>query len=77
VVILTTNLGFDQWPSVLGSPSQVTPAIDRLIEGAHILTFPADAPSYRAGRKNSPGPLPSKKKGGRRSPPPDAPPSPP
>jgi DNA replication protein DnaC len=33
VVILTTNLGFDQWPSVLGSPSQVTPAIDRLIEG--------------------------------------------
>jgi hypothetical protein len=55
----------------------VTPAIDRLIEGAHIITFPADAPSYRAGRKNSPGPLPSKKKGGRRSPPPDAPPTPP
>ena len=74
-LILTTNLGFDQWPSVLGSPSQVTPAIDRLIEGAHIITFPADAKSFRADRKNGPGPLPSKKKGGRRSPP-DAPPSP-
>jgi DNA replication protein DnaC len=76
-LILTTNLGFDQWPSVLGSSSQVTPAIDRLIEGAHIITFPADAKSYRADRKSGPGPLPSKKKGARRSPPPDAPPSPP
>jgi DNA replication protein DnaC len=77
-LILTTNLGFDQWPSVLGSPSQVTPAIDRLIEGAHIITFPPDAKSYRADRKKGPGPLPSKKKGPRRrNPPPDAPPSPP
>jgi DNA replication protein DnaC len=76
-VILTTNLGFDQWPSVLGSPSQVTPAIDRLVEGAHLMTFPADAKSYRADRKSGPGPLPSKKKGGRRRHPrPDAPPSP-
>jgi DNA replication protein DnaC len=78
-LILTTNLGFDQWASVLGSPSQVTPAIDRLIEGAHIITFPADAESYRAKRKGGPGPLPAKKKGGfakgRRTPP-DAPPSP-
>jgi len=77
-LILTTNLGFDQWPSVLGSPSQVTPTIDRLIEGAHIITFPPDAKSFRADRKSSPGPLPSRKKGARRrGPPPDAPPSPP
>lgn len=71
-IVLTTNLGFDQWPSSLGSPSQVTPALDRLVEGAHIFTFPSDAPSYRAGRKQSPGPLP--RKGGRRrgSPPPAA-----
>jgi len=78
-LILTTNLGFDQWASVLGSPSQVTPAIDRLIEGAHIITFPPDAKSYRADRKNSPGPLPAKKKRGfakgRRTPP-GTPPSP-
>ncbi len=77
-LILTTNLGFDQWASVLGSSSQVTPAIDRLIEGAHIITFPPDAKSYRADRKIGPGPLPSKKKkgAGRRSPPPQTPPSP-
>jgi DNA replication protein DnaC len=78
-IILTTNLGFDQWSSVLGSPSQVTPAIDRLIEGAHIITFPSDAESYRANRKKGPGPLPLKKKGARRRSKPDAsnvPPSP-
>jgi len=72
-LILTTNLGFDQWPSVLGAPSQVTPAIDRLIEGAHIITFPADAKSFREGRKSGPGPLP-KKKGPRRGSPHDPPP---
>jgi DNA replication protein DnaC len=68
-IILTTNLGFDQWPSALGAPSQVTPALDRLIEGAHIMTFPSDAKSYRAERKKSPGPLPSKTGRRRRSPP--------
>jgi DNA replication protein DnaC len=74
---ITTNLGFDQWASVLGSPSQVTPAIDRIIEGAHIITFPTDAKSYRADRKMGPGPLPSKKGTRRRRPPPGTPPSPP
>jgi len=76
-IILTTNLGFDQWSSHLGSPSQVTPAIDRLIEGAHVIVFPPDAKSYRAERKGGPGPLPKKKGPGRRNPPPDAPPTPP
>jgi len=63
-IVLTTNLGFEDWPSVLGSSSQVTPTVDRLIEGAHIITFPSDAKSYRAERKKGPGPLPTK--GGRR-----------
>jgi DNA replication protein DnaC len=73
-IVLTTNLGFEQWPSALGASSQVTPALDRLIEGAHILTFPSDAKSYRAERKKGPGPL---LKGGRRrrnTPPGSAPP---
>ena len=65
-IVLTTNLGFDEWPSALGAPSQVTPAVDRLIEGAHILTFPPDAKSYRANRDKGPGPLPNKKGGRRR-----------
>jgi DNA replication protein DnaC len=75
-IILATNLGFENWPSALGAASQVTPALDRLIEGAHIVTFPADAPSYRAMRKKSPGPLPKKKRGRTRPPPPVTPTSP-
>jgi DNA replication protein DnaC len=57
-LILTTNLGFNEWPAALGTASQVTPAVDRLIEGAHIITFPKDAKSYRADRADGPGPLP-------------------
>jgi len=60
-IILTTNLGFDEWPEALGSPSQVTPALDRLLEGAHIITFPKEAPSYRASRAEPPEPLPPPK----------------
>jgi len=66
-IILSSNLGFDDWPGALGSASQVTAAIDRLIEGAHIMTFPKDAPSYRAERKTGPGPLPRKRRGRARS----------
>jgi DNA replication protein DnaC len=61
-VVLTTNLGFDQWPDALGSPSQVTPALDRLLEGAHVITFPKDAPSYRTSRSEPPAPLPPLKR---------------
>jgi DNA replication protein DnaC len=61
-IVLTTNLGFDQWPEALGSPSQVTPALDRLLEGAHIITFPKDAPSYRTSRTEPPGPLPPQRR---------------
>lgn len=71
-IILTTNLSFEHWPSALGASSQVTPALDRLIEGAHIFTFPVEAKSYRAERKKGPGPLPKKGGGRRRNPPPGA-----
>jgi DNA replication protein DnaC len=75
-IILTTNLGFEQWPSALGASSQVTPALDRLIEGAHILTFPSDAKSYRAERTKGPGPLLNKGGRRRRNTPPGAAPPP-
>lgn len=61
-IILSTNLGFEQWPEALGSPSQVTPALDRLLEAAHVITFPKDAPSYRISRTEPPGPLPPHKR---------------
>ncbi len=67
-IVLTTNLGLDQWPTALGTPSLVTPAIDRLIEAGHLVVFPADAPSYRATRKEAPGPLPTRRTRRRRKP---------
>jgi DNA replication protein DnaC len=66
-IILTTNLGFEEWPAALGTQWQVTPAVDRLIDGAHIVAFPPEAESYRARRKTGPGPLPVKR-GRRRDP---------
>jgi DNA replication protein DnaC len=60
-IILSTNLGFDEWPSALGSASQVTPALDRLIDGAHIFTFPKEAKSHRAKRDRGAGRLPEKR----------------
>jgi len=57
-IIIATNLGFDQWHHALGAASQVTPSLDRLLDGAHIITFPKDAPSFRAQREEGPGRLP-------------------
>lgn len=59
-IVITTNFGFDEWAEHIGL--HLTPAIDRLVESAHIFTFPADAPSYRASRTQPPGPLPPLKK---------------
>jgi DNA replication protein DnaC len=57
-MVLTTNLGFEQWPDALGTPSLVTPAVDRLLDASHTFVFSSDAPSYRAQRREAPGPLP-------------------
>lgn len=66
-IVLTTNLGLDQWPTALGTPSLVTPALDRLLDAGHIIVFPADAPSYRAQRREAPGPLAAQRKKRRRN----------
>ena len=65
--ILTTNLGFAEWGNALGSSFQVTPALDRLLDGAHVITFPPDAPGFRTQRTEGPGRLPAKRKAPRRS----------
>ena len=57
-VILATNLGFDEWHHALGAPALVTPSLDRLLDGAHVITFPAEAPSFRSHRPEGPGRLP-------------------
>lgn len=60
--VVTTNLGFDQWASALGTPSQVTPSLDRIVEGAHVITLPQDAPSFRLNRAEPVTPLPRLKR---------------
>ncbi len=66
--MITTNLGFPEWGTALGTSFQVTPALERLLDGAHVITFPPDAPSYRTQRKQGPGRLPGKApRRGRRS----------
>jgi DNA replication protein DnaC len=65
-IVLTTNLGFDEWPGALGRAAQVTPALDRLLDAAHIFTFPKDAKSFRLDRKVGPGPLPPRRRARRR-----------
>jgi DNA replication protein DnaC len=67
-LVLTTNLGLDQWPDALGTPSLVTPALDRLLDASHTFVFPPEAPSYRAQRRDAPGPLPRPHPGSRRRP---------
>ncbi|HTS52805.1 MAG TPA: ATP-binding protein [Burkholderiales bacterium] len=65
-MILTTNLGLEQWPTALGTPSLVTPAVDRLLDASHLFVFPPDAPSFRAQRREAPGPLPRSRRTRRR-----------
>ncbi len=58
-VILASNLGVDAWAAALGGPpGLVATALDRLLEGAHIIAFPPDAESHRAKSERGPGPLP-------------------
>ena len=66
-VVLTTNLGLEQWPAALGTPSLVTPALDRLLDASHTFVFPPDAPSYRTQRKEPPGRLPPSRHVSRRT----------
>jgi DNA replication protein DnaC len=57
--ILASNLGVNDWAAAPGgSPGLVAAALDRLLEGAHIIAFPPDAQSHRAKSERGPGPLP-------------------
>jgi len=57
--ILVSNLGVEAWAAALGGPpGLVATALDRLLEGAHIIAFPPDAESHRTRSERGPGPLP-------------------
>ena len=55
--VITSNFDPTAWADSLGNPHHVTAALDRLLDGVHIVAAPDDAPSYRAKRKRSPGSL--------------------
>jgi DNA replication protein DnaC len=65
-MIISSNLGFEEWPAALGTASMLTQAIDRLRHGAYVITFPKDAKSFRADSPEPPGPLPPERQPHRR-----------
>lgn len=59
--IISSNFKPTQWAEKLGNPPLVTAAVDRLLDGAHVVRTPEDAPSFRAKRKRGAGPLPPRR----------------
>jgi DNA replication protein DnaC len=55
--VIVSNFAVTDWAKKLGNAPLVTAAVDRLLDGAHVIDIPPDAPSYRAQRKRGAGPL--------------------
>jgi DNA replication protein DnaC len=60
-LLVVSNFEVTDWANKLGNEPLVTAAVDRLLDGAHVIDIPPDAPSYRAGRKRGPGRLPRRR----------------
>jgi DNA replication protein DnaC len=59
--ILVSNFDPTQWAHKLGNAPLVTAAVDRLLDGVHLVSIPEDAPSFRAKRKRGAGRLPPRR----------------
>ncbi len=59
--IVVSNFKPTEWAHKLGNAPLVTAALDRLLDGAHVIAVPEDAPSYRAQRKRGAGRLPPRR----------------
>lgn len=59
--IIVSNFPVTEWGKKLGNAPLVTAAVDRLLDGAHVIDIPPDAPSYRARRKRGAGRLPRRR----------------
>jgi len=60
-IIVVSNFRPTEWAQKLGNAPLVTAAVDRLLDGAHVISVPEDAPSYRANRKRGAGKLPPRR----------------
>ncbi len=60
-LLLISNFSVTDWANKLGNAPLVTAAVDRLLDGAHIVDIPKEAPSYRAQRKRGKGRLPRRR----------------
>jgi len=59
--IIVSNFSVTDWGKNLGNEPLVASAVDRLLDGAHVIDIPSDAPSYRASRKRGAGRLPRRR----------------
>jgi len=59
--VVVSNFPVTDWAKKLGNGPLVTAAVDRLLDGAHVIEVPSDAPSYRARRKRGAGRLPQRR----------------
>jgi DNA replication protein DnaC len=59
--IVVSNFAPTEWAKKLGNEPLVTAAVDRLLDGAHVISVPKDAPSFRAERKRGAGRLPRRR----------------
>lgn len=59
--IIVSNFSVTDWAKKLGNAPLVTAAVDRLLDGAHLIDIPPDAPSFRARRKRGAGRLPRRR----------------
>jgi len=60
-LLIVSNFAISEWAQKLGNTALVTAAADRLLDGAHVIDIPPDAPSYRARRKRGAGRLPRRR----------------
>jgi len=59
--IVVSNFAPTEWAAKLGNEPLVTAAVDRLLDGAHVISVPSDAPSFRAKRTRGAGRLPRRR----------------
>ncbi len=59
--IIVSNFTPSEWAKKMGNAPLVTAAVDRLMDGVHVVSVPDNAPSYRANRKRGAGRLPRRR----------------